>query len=57
MIAGVLYPLIAEVSGASVIIDSSKHPAWAYLLAGTETVDALDPNLKNFFGRGGKLIQ
>jgi hypothetical protein len=34
-----LYPLIAEVSGASVIIDSSKHPAWAYLLAGTETVD------------------
>ncbi len=34
-----LYPLIAEVSGCEVIIDSSKHPAWAYLLAGTDTVD------------------
>ena len=34
-----LYPLIAELSGCSVIIDSSKHPAWAYLLAGTDTVD------------------
>lgn len=34
-----LYPLIAELTGASVIIDSSKHPSWAYLLAGIETVD------------------
>lgn len=34
-----LYPLIAEVSGCDVIIDSSKHPAWAYLLAGTDAVD------------------
>jgi hypothetical protein len=34
-----LYPLIAEVSGCQVVIDSSKHPAWAYLLAGTDTVD------------------
>jgi hypothetical protein len=34
-----LYPIIAEVSGAPLVIDSSKHPAWAYLLAGTDTVD------------------
>jgi hypothetical protein len=34
-----LYPLIAEVSGCPVIVDSSKHPAWAHLLAGTDTVD------------------
>jgi len=34
-----LYPLISEVSGCPVVIDSSKHPAWAYLLAGTDTVD------------------
>ncbi len=34
-----LYPLVAELSGSSVVIDSSKHPGWAYLLAGTETVD------------------
>ncbi len=34
-----LYPIIADVSGASLIVDSSKHPAWAYLLAGTEGID------------------
>jgi hypothetical protein len=34
-----LYPIIAEVSGSPLVIDSSKHPAWAYLLAGTDTVD------------------
>jgi len=34
-----LYPLIAELTGSSVIIDSSKHPSWAHLLTGTETVD------------------
>ncbi len=34
-----LYPLIAEVSGAPVVVDSSKHPGWAYLLAGTDTID------------------
>jgi len=38
-VAAELYPLIAELSGSSVIIDSSKHPAWAYVLAGTDTVD------------------
>ena len=38
-VAAELYPLIAEVSGCPVIIDSSKHPAWAYVLAGTDTVD------------------
>lgn len=34
-----LYPLIADVAGSSVVIDSSKHPSWAYLLAETDTVD------------------
>jgi hypothetical protein len=34
-----LYPLIAELTGSSVVIDSSKHPSWAYLLDGTESVD------------------
>ena len=34
-----LYPIVAELSGASVVADSSKHPGWAYLLAGTDTVD------------------
>lgn len=34
-----LYPMIADITGSSVIIDSSKHPSWAFLLAGTETVD------------------
>jgi hypothetical protein len=34
-----LYPIIAELSGSSLIVDSSKHPAWAYLLAGTEGID------------------
>ncbi|MGO8871510.1 MAG: sulfotransferase [Acidimicrobiales bacterium] len=34
-----LYPIIAELSGSSVIVDSSKHPSWAYLLAGTEGID------------------
>jgi hypothetical protein len=34
-----LYPLIAKLSGSQVIIDSSKHPSWAYLLASTESVD------------------
>jgi hypothetical protein len=34
-----LYPMIAELTGAPVIVDSSKHPAWAYLLAGTPGID------------------
>lgn len=34
-----LYPIIADVSGSSLVIDSSKHPAWAYLLAGTAGID------------------
>ncbi len=34
-----LYPIVAEVSGSSLVVDSSKHPAWAYLLAGTEGID------------------
>ena len=38
-VAAELYPLLAEVSGRQVIVDSSKHPAWAYVLAGTGTVD------------------
>jgi hypothetical protein len=38
-VLSVLYPMIADLTGASVIVDSSKHPAWAYLLAGTDTVD------------------
>lgn len=34
-----LYPAIARLSGSEVVIDSSKHPSWAYLLSGTETID------------------
>jgi hypothetical protein len=34
-----LYPIVADLSGASVVVDSSKHPGWAYLLAGADTVD------------------
>ena len=34
-----LYRSIADVSGSPVIIDSSKHPSWAYLLAGVPTID------------------
>jgi hypothetical protein len=34
-----LYPIISEVSGSSLIVDSSKHPSWAYLLAGTAGID------------------
>ena len=34
-----LYPIIAEVSESTLIVDSSKHPAWAYLLAGTAGID------------------
>ncbi len=38
-VLAVLYPMIAELTGSSVIVDSSKHPAWAYLLAGIEEID------------------
>jgi hypothetical protein len=38
-VLGVLYPMVADLSGSSVIVDSSKHPAWAYLLAGTPQID------------------
>lgn len=34
-----LYPLVAELTGTDVIVDSSKHPGWAYLLWGVDTVD------------------
>jgi hypothetical protein len=38
-VLSVLYPMIAELTGSSVIVDSSKHPAWAYLLAGAPQID------------------
>ena len=38
-VLAVLYPMVAELTGSSVIIDSSKHPSWAYLLAGTPGID------------------
>jgi hypothetical protein len=38
-ILATLYPMIAEITGAEVIVDSSKHPGWAYLLAGTDGID------------------
>ncbi len=38
-VLALLYPIIAELTGSSVIVDSSKHPAWAYLLAGTRQID------------------
>src|SRR5579871_3195289 len=28
-----LYPIISEITGSAVLVDSSKHPNWAYLLA------------------------
>jgi hypothetical protein len=34
-----LYPMIADLTGTSVIVDSSKHPSWAYLLADTPGID------------------
>lgn len=34
-----LYPLISDLTGTSVTVDSSKHPAWAYLLAGIPGID------------------
>jgi len=34
-----LYPIVADVSGSSLVVDSSKHPSWAYLLAGTPGID------------------
>jgi hypothetical protein len=34
-----MYSLLTELSGAQLIVDSSKHPGWAYLLAGVDDVD------------------
>ena len=34
-----LYSLIAEIAQASLIVDSSKHPGWAFLLSRTSGVD------------------
>ena len=36
---GRLYPAIAEVAGGSVVVDSSKDPSYAYLLARTPEID------------------
>lgn len=44
-VLGRLYPLVLELTGSSVIVDSSKHPAWAYLLAGTPDIDLRVVNL------------
>ncbi len=38
-VLGAMYPMIAERTGAQLIVDSSKHPGWAYLLAGVPTID------------------
>ncbi len=34
-----LYPMISDLTGSSVTVDSSKHPTWAYLLAGTPGIE------------------
>ncbi|MGI9157980.1 MAG: sulfotransferase [Marmoricola sp.] len=36
---GRLYAAISEVSGGSIIVDSSKHPAYAFLLRGVPGID------------------
>jgi Sulfotransferase domain len=38
-VLGEMYPAIAELTGADVVVDSSKHPSWAFLLAGLENID------------------
>jgi hypothetical protein len=34
-----MYPMIAELTESEVIVDSSKHPGWAFLLAGIPSLD------------------
>ncbi len=34
-----LYLIMSELSDSGVIVDSSKHPSWAYLLAGIDSID------------------